>query len=123
MVKELPVDRYLINNQFDSYRLCNNDDDNKRWQIESLSFETIFDQQKLQTIELDQNDYSFVHVSMISSINNLFIDTSSSSTSDRIYVITDQGSIIGVDYLDGKKLKKLFQIPGMIFFFGEDIFN
>lgn len=108
MAQEFPVCQNLINTNFQTYRFY----PNLKYEILSQS---IVNNEKLQTLELDTNDYSYCQMSMANSINNLYYCP---GQNDRVYYITNYGkimtSIIRNNHSPERIVasKVLFQIPG-----------
>ena len=80
----LEVNRDMINIDFQSYRL-------NRETKHNILVENIPNNQKIQSFNLTDFDYSFCHSSMLSSINNLFYNRHDPL---KVYLITEFGFVL-----------------------------
>lgn len=107
MSKELTVCRELTNPNFDSYRYCRD----LNYKITS---EPIADNETLQTFQVGSEDFSYCHMSMANSINNLY---QCPFNTENVYYITNSGKIfMSFPKVDNGELKiatkLMFVIPG-----------
>lgn len=104
-LKELPVDRSLINARFESYRLTNS----VRFNVTEIELAGGEELLKLK-LEDEKIDTGYLHAAMVARINYLYTDW---TNPDKVYAITSKGKVITSAVLDGKLSSKyLFTIPG-----------
>lgn len=107
-IKELSINRDLINPRFNSYKLAPDAD----FGIRSCN---LSEWGPIQTLKLNENDYSFAHVSMLASMNSLMLSPDGSQV---YFISTREGKIVQASIVNGKiDLSTVFTLSRKFFLY------